>query len=281
MINPKSWHLSSSASICTGHSQKKIVLVLCIVTWAAIFLISGTLFVKRRYETDNQLVSKLSSSLQEQIDNLSFQFSKEKTSAKDLAQALHEKFNLTLSGLDVKINALEREFAEKRQRAVQALHALHGGTLDVEKEKPGQQPTTQPAQKKEAESSAQPIIEMKSGAGGMCVDSMEQPVGSDVQLNSCHAQGRNQAWSHKESNRLIENKAINMCLRTEHGSDGSPVKTAACNENDTLQKWNRVKLLFMLDNGAMSGMCLDVDTASNKLVIKGCDSTKESQHWTY
>ena len=26
-----------------------------------------------------------------------------------------------------------------------------------------------------------------------------------------------------------------MCLRAEHDSDGSPVKTAACNENDTLQ----------------------------------------------
>ena len=37
---------------------------------------------------------------------------------------------------------------------------------------------------------------MKSGAGGMCVDSMEQSVGSDVQLNSCHAQGRNQViWN--------------------------------------------------------------------------------------
>ena len=58
MVNPKSWHLSS-ASICTGHSQKKIVLVLCIVTWAAIFFISGTLFIKRRYETDNQVYAKL------------------------------------------------------------------------------------------------------------------------------------------------------------------------------------------------------------------------------
>ena len=91
----------------------------------------------------------------------SFQFTKEKTSAKDLAQALHEKFNLTLSGLDVKISALEQEFAEKRQRAVQALHALHGGTLDAEKEKPGQQPTTQPAQKKEAESRYPPLYYCK------------------------------------------------------------------------------------------------------------------------
>ena len=33
---------------------------------------------------------------------------------------------------------------------------------------------------------------MKSSVNGMCVDSMEQPVGSDIQLNSCHGEGGNQ-----------------------------------------------------------------------------------------
>ena len=37
----------------------------------------------------------------------------------------------------------------------------------------------------------------------------------------------------------------------------------------------------MLDDGAMSGKCLDADPETKMLVIQHCDSTKESQHWTY
>ena len=33
---------------------------------------------------------------------------------------------------------------------------------------------------------------MKSSANGQCIDSMEQPIGRDVELNHCHGQGRNQ-----------------------------------------------------------------------------------------
>ena len=33
---------------------------------------------------------------------------------------------------------------------------------------------------------------MKSSESGMCIDSMEQPVGSDTQLFECHGQEGNQ-----------------------------------------------------------------------------------------
>ena len=39
----------------SAQRQKKFVLVLCVLMWAAIFFISGTLFVRRRYETANQV----------------------------------------------------------------------------------------------------------------------------------------------------------------------------------------------------------------------------------
>ena len=62
-----------------------------------------------------------------------------------MTQALHAKINLTLSSLDQKIGALEKDFEEKRQRAFHALHALHGGNADNEKAEPQttiQQPAT-------------------------------------------------------------------------------------------------------------------------------------------
>ena len=34
--------------------------------------------------------------------------------------------------------------------------------------------------------------EVKSSANGMCIDSMEQPVGREVELYECHGEGRNQ-----------------------------------------------------------------------------------------
>ena len=43
------------------------------------------------------------------------------------------------------------------------------------------------------------------------------------------------AWNYRESTRLIENKAKGMCLRAADGNEGSPVKTAACDVNDTQQ----------------------------------------------
>ena len=55
MVSSKSRYFSSTASVCSGHNQKKLVLVLCVITWAAIFFISGTLFIRRRYEKANQV----------------------------------------------------------------------------------------------------------------------------------------------------------------------------------------------------------------------------------
>ena len=34
----------------SAQKHKKIVFVLCVVTWAGIFFLSGTLFVRRRYD---------------------------------------------------------------------------------------------------------------------------------------------------------------------------------------------------------------------------------------
>lgn len=260
-------------------NSKKILLALGVIAWAAIFFLSGTLFIRRRYESANELVSKLRASLQERIDSLSSQLSEGKTSAKDLTQALHAKINLTLSSLDEKIDALEKDFEEKRQRAFHALHALHGGNADNEKAEP--QPTIQQTAAPENAPEASGPIEMKSSESGMCIDSMEKPLGSDTQLFECHGQEGNQAWNYRESTRLIENKAKNMCLRAADGSEGSPVKTAACDVNDTQQKWNNIQRLLMLDDGAMTGKCLDADPKTKMLVIQHCDSTKESQHWTY
>lgn len=37
---------------------------------------------------------------------------------------------------------------------------------------------------------------MKSSESGMCIDSMEQPAGSDTQLFECHGQEGNQVIFH-------------------------------------------------------------------------------------
>lgn len=39
----------------TQRQYKKYVLILCVLTWAAIFFISGTLFVTRRYNASNEV----------------------------------------------------------------------------------------------------------------------------------------------------------------------------------------------------------------------------------
>ncbi|KAJ7330774.1 Polypeptide N-acetylgalactosaminyltransferase 2 [Desmophyllum pertusum] len=125
--------------------------------------------------------------------------------------------------------------------------------------------------------------EIKSVAEGMCVDSMEQPIGSDVQLYDCHGEGGNQAWSlNSFFDGLIENKFLSMCLRVVEASDGSPVRTATCDENDSQQKWYQANGSFMLNiNDQSDKKCLDMDAASKKLLIKLCDREKESQHWAF
>ena len=53
--------------------------------------------------------------------------SEDKNSAIDVIKTLHETVNLTFSSLDQKIANLEKEFSERRHRAMEALHALNGG----------------------------------------------------------------------------------------------------------------------------------------------------------
>lgn len=36
-------------------NSKKILLALCVIAWAAIFFLSGTLFIRRRYESANEV----------------------------------------------------------------------------------------------------------------------------------------------------------------------------------------------------------------------------------
>ena len=53
----------------------------------------------------------------------------DKNSAVDVITTLHETINLTFSSLNQKIDSLEKEFSERRHRAMQALHALNGGQV--------------------------------------------------------------------------------------------------------------------------------------------------------
>ena len=36
-------------------NSKKILLAVCVIAWAAIFFLSGTLFIRRRYESANEV----------------------------------------------------------------------------------------------------------------------------------------------------------------------------------------------------------------------------------
>ena len=60
--------------------------------------------------------------------------SEDKNSAIDVLRTLHETINLTFSSLDQKIDDLEREFSERRHRAMEALHVLNGGTIHTVEE---------------------------------------------------------------------------------------------------------------------------------------------------
>ncbi|KAL9954055.1 hypothetical protein ACROYT_G041546 [Oculina patagonica] len=280
----------SPFSLCSGNMRKKFVLYLFVVTWAAIFFVSGTLFLRRRYESTKLQLEALTS-LQEQIDDLSSKVSEDKSSATDVIKTLHEKINLTLSSLDRKISDLETEFSERRYRAMQALHALHGGmTPTVKDERTEQAAASSVLQEdvaNEQEAAPSALLrknEVKSSANGMCVDSMEQPVGRDVELYNCHGQGGNQAWgfsSFNSSSGLIENKVIHLCLWSVGSSEGNPVRTAVCNDSDSQQKWKHVDGLIMLENGQNESKCLDFGAISRKLMIRLCDSTEKTQHWIF
>lgn len=263
----------------TQRQFKKYVLILCVVTWAAIFFISGTLFVTRRYDIANQMASSLHSSLQEQIDYLRSEITEEKTSVKFLSQVLHKRINDTLSHLHQKITVLEEKYAEKRQIASQALHSLHGSSLNENQQKLVNHGRTTAKPGGQSVVSRGPF-EIKSSFNGMCVDTMEQPLGSDVELYGCHGQEGNQAWRYQELTHVIENKDKSLCLRAVSGDDGSPVKTSACDETDPQQKWIRKELLFVLGDGAQESKCLDLKPENSRVVIRHCDSTKESQRWT-
>ena len=75
----------------------------------------------------------------------------DKNSATDVIRTLHETINMTFSSLDQKINDLEKEFSERRLRAMEALHVLNGGTVHTVEEETTQDVATQSAlQKNEA-----------------------------------------------------------------------------------------------------------------------------------
>lgn len=282
----------STVNFCSGHMQvKKLVLYLCVAAWLAIFFVSGKLFLRRREESSILQLEALSS-IQEQIDSLSSKVSEDKNSAIDVIRTLHETVNLTFSSLDQKIANLEKEFSERRHRAMEVLHALNGGTVHTVEEETTQGEATQSAlQENEAKvkTTAMPSLlprknEVKSSANGMCIDSMEQPVGREVELYECHGEGRNQAWGFRASNwshGLIENKVISMCLWAVDASEGSPVRTATCNESDSQQKWKLVDGAVMLDDGQSESNCLDFGSVTRKLIIRLCDSTEKSQFWTF
>lgn len=111
----------------------------------------------------------------------------------------------------------------------------------------------------------------------MCIDSMEQPIGSDVALYECHGEGRNQAWA--LSNGFIKNFVHDICLRSTNGFSGSPVKTATCDPDDNQQKWRHANGAIMLVDDESDNNCLEADIFTKKLSIKVCDSKKESQQW--
>lgn len=280
-----------TVNFCSGHLQfKKLVLYLCVAAWLAIFFVSGKLFFRRREESSRLQLEALSS-FQDQIDNLSSKVSEDKNSAIDVIRTLHETINLTFSSLDQKIDDLEKEFSERRQRAMEVLHALNGGTVHTVEEGTTEDVATKNALQENKEEDETPAIpslpprknEVKSSANGMCIDSMEQPVGRDVELYECHGEGRNQAWGFRASNLshgLIENKAISMCLWVADTSEGSPVRTATCNDSDSQQKWKLVDGVVMLDNGQSESKCLDFSAVTRKLIIRFCDSTEKSQFWT-
>ena len=76
---------------------------------------------------------------------ISSKVSEDKNSAIDVIKTLHETVNLTFSSLDQKIANLEKEFSERRHRAMEALHALNGGTVHTVEEETTQGEATQSA----------------------------------------------------------------------------------------------------------------------------------------
>lgn len=69
------------------------------------------------------------------------------------------------------------------------------------------------------------------------------------------------AWNYRESTRLIENKAKGMCLRAPDGNEGSPVKTAACDVNDTQQ----VRINFWKQFSSFTGNPASVESQGQSL----------------
>jgi len=270
---------------------KKLLLYLCVAAWFAIFFLSGKLFLRRREESSILQLEALSS-FQEQIDNLSSKVNEDKNSANDVVRILHETINLTFSSLDQKVDGLAKEFSERRHRAMEALHALNGGMVPTVGEETIEDVVTWSALQENETKDETPVMpsvpprknEVKSRANGMCIDSMEQPIGKDVELYECHGEGGNQAWGFRDSNLsggLIENKVISMCLWAVNASEGSLVRTATCNDSDSQQKWKQVDGVVMLDDGQSESKCLDFGAVTRKLIIRLCDSSEKSQFWTF
>lgn len=261
----------------TQRHYKKYVLILCVLTWAAIFFISGTLFVTRRYNASNQMVPNLHSTFQDQIHLLRSEISDGATSVKFLMQVLHQRTNETLSRIDQKISILD-ETRTKRQHTAFQVPRSSGSERDQEKPFA---PTITPTKLEIQLATSRSRFEIKSSANGMCVDTMDQLVGSYLELYECHGQEGNQAWKYREGTHVIENKDKNMCLTALNSSDGSPVKTAICDANDTQQKWIRKEFSYQLENEAEAKKCLDFEPENKRVVMRDCDSKKASQRWTH
>ena len=70
---------------------------------------------------------------------------------------------------------------------------------------------------------------MKSSESGMCIDSMEQPVGSDTQLFECHGQEGNQVIFY--INDWLKAYIINLCKTTRYYNTQSLVGWGVCKQS--------------------------------------------------
>lgn len=210
--------------------------------------------------------------LQEQISLLSEKVNESKKATINAMKTFNDKINQTVTSLDKKVKKLGEAVLQRHQKAKQALQVLSDGVKQNEEEKVEEYtPTTIPLRTRGRD------IRSSAFKNEMCIDSVEQPTGSDVELYECHGEGRNQAWA--LSNGFIKNYVHDICLRSADGFYGSSVQTATCDTDDINQKWRHENGAIMLGDDENDNKCLEVDITTKKLMIRACDSKKESQLW--
>ncbi|XP_027035701.1 uncharacterized protein LOC113664301 [Pocillopora damicornis] len=234
-------------------------------------------------------------------------------------KTFNDKINQTVTSLDKKVKKLGEAVLQRHQKAKQALQVLSDGVKQNEEEKVEEYtPTTIPLSyhadpkdyirkvipTKVSLNSLDFVLSLNASGdvfvvnfftclndyrtrgrdirssafkNEMCIDSVEQPTGSDVELYECHGEGRNQAWA--LSNGFIKNYVHDICLRSADGFYGSSVQTATCDTDDINQKWRHENGAIMLGDDENDNKCLEVDITTKKLMIRACDSKKESQLW--